>query len=178
MNEIRSKEIIKEYRNNNNPYVFRSIFTDLPSWEDFFNHMGDAIETKDYSGGNYGSKEVIGKVNFWSKLTMTIEEPSTKYYKNLNVYANILQELQDYKLNGYFCAVSLTNKEATTGPHNDPIDVIYLQCIGSVKWKIYKDIAQEYILNPGDAIYVPAQLMHEVFSLTPRAAISFMFAKE
>jgi ribosomal protein L16 Arg81 hydroxylase len=173
-----SKEIIKECRDRNSAYVFRNIFTDLPSWEDFFNHISDALETKDYAGGNHGSKEVVGKVNFWSRLTMTLEQPTTKYYKNLDLYANTLQELQDYKLNGYFCAVSITNNEPTTGSHSDPIDVIYLQCIGNVKWNIYKDTTEEYILGPGDAIYVPAEVMHEVFSLTPRAAISFMFAKE
>lgn len=173
-----SIEIIKDCRHNNTAYVFKNIFTNLPSWENFFNHISDGIQVKDHGGGNFGSKEVVGKVNFWSRLTMTLEDPSVKYYKNLEEYINKLKTFQDYNFQGSFCAISITVNEPTTGIHHDPVDVFYLQCIGDVKWKIYKDQEQEYTLSPGDVIYVPSGVTHEVVSLSPRASISFMFGKE
>jgi len=172
-----SKQIIKECRDTDSVHVFRNLFTDLPAWEDFFRHISDGLEIKDYAGGNSGSKEVVGKVNFWSRLTMTLEQPTSEYYKNIDIYKQQLEEFQDYRFTGSFCAVSITTNEPTTGKHNDPVDVFYLQCIGNVKWNIYKDSVEEYILEPGDVIYVPAGVMHEVFSLSPRASISFMFSK-
>ena len=56
------------------------------------------------------------------------------------------------------------------------MDVIYAQFVGSVTWTIYdEDGSESHTLNPGDIIYVPKSVLHEVTSLTPRAAISFMF---
>jgi ribosomal protein L16 Arg81 hydroxylase len=55
------------------------------------------------------------------------------------------------------------------GKHNDPDDVYFWQCQGSTKWVTdYGD----YTLEPGDLIYVPATVNHEVISLTPRAGLS------
>lgn len=170
-----SIDIIKNNRENKTAHVFRNMFTNLPAWDNFFNHISDGIEAKEYSGGNMGSKEVVGKVNFWSRLTMTLDQPEEKYYPYLNSYIDNLRQFQDYVFTGSFCAVSITNKEPTTGKHNDPVDVFYLQCIGSVVWKIFSDSECEYVLNPGDVIYVPSGVDHEVRSLTPRASISFMF---
>ena len=57
------------------------------------------------------------------------------------------------KCTGYFGAVSLTDKEPTTGKHSDPIDVIYCQFIGSVTWTIFNENDSKiFILNPGDII--------------------------
>ena len=170
-----SIDLIKQNRQDRTAHVFRNMFIDLPVWDNFFNHISDGIEEKEYSGGNMGSKEVVGKVNFWSRLTMTLDQPEEKYYTHLNNYINKLTEFQDYTFNGSFCAVSITNREPTTGKHNDPVDVFYMQCIGSVVWKIFGDTEYEYTLNPGDVIYVPSGVDHEVRSLTPRASISFMF---
>jgi mannose-6-phosphate isomerase-like protein (cupin superfamily) len=55
------------------------------------------------------------------------------------------------------------------GKHNDTEDVYFWQCQGSTKW--ITDLG-EYTLEPGDVIYVPAGVNHEVISLTPRAGIS------
>ena len=99
--------------------------------------------------------------------------PANKLEKLKNLHLSIKGSS---KCTGYFGAVSLTNKEPTTGKHSDPIDVIYCQFVGSVTWTIFdENKSNVFILNPGDIIYVPKSVVHEVKYSNPRAAISFMF---
>jgi ribosomal protein L16 Arg81 hydroxylase len=55
------------------------------------------------------------------------------------------------------------------GRHVDDVDVYFWQCQGSSKW-VMDDC--EFILTPGDMIYVPKGIYHNVIPLTPRAGIS------
>ena len=112
---------------------------------------------------------------------MTLDNINEKNFPGLEEKIKRLTELHktinpNSRCLGYFGAVSFTTKEPTTGKHNDPIDVIYSQFIGSAIWTIYNEEGSEsFQLNPGDIIYVPKSVMHEVTSISPRAALSFMF---
>ena len=161
--------------------VVNNFFNADYSWNNFINSISDAYDLSNPDNAVHPNKEVIGKVNFFQKLTMTLDNINETNFPGLQEKINKLTELHETvkpstKCVGYFGAVSLTTKEPTTGKHNDPIDVIYAQFVGSVTWTIYDDIEPEsFTLNPGDIIYVPKDVMHEVTSLSPRAALSFMF---
>jgi ribosomal protein L16 Arg81 hydroxylase len=150
-------------------------------WNNFINSIDDAYDINSLVNRVEPTKEVIGKINFFQKLTMTLDNINEKNFPGLQEKINILTDLHrtikpETKCLGYFGAVSLTTKEPTTGKHNDPIDVIYSQFIGSANWTIYDEEGSEtFQLNPGDIIYVPKSVMHEVTSISPRAALSFMF---
>jgi mannose-6-phosphate isomerase-like protein (cupin superfamily) len=161
--------------------VIDKYFNEDYSWNNFINCINDAYDLNDSNNRVEGSKEVIGKINFWQKLTMTLDNIDNKNFPGIQNKLEKLKALH-YSLKGsgnctgYFGAVSLTDKEPTTGKHSDPIDVIYSQFIGSVKWTIFDDNeSKTFTLNPGDIIYVPKSVVHEVKSSNPRAAISFMF---
>jgi hypothetical protein len=164
------------------PVFVSKYFNEDYSWNNFINSINDAY---DFNGPNNkveSYKEVIGKVNFWHKLTMTLDNINEQNFpgignkvKKLTDLHSIINKLSS-RCSGYFGAVSLTTKEPTTGKHSDPVDVIYCQFIGSVVWSVYADgEKKDFTLNPGDIIYVPKSTEHEVLSLSPRAAISFMF---
>lgn len=162
--------------------VITNFFNAEYSWENFIKSINDAYDLNDPNNKKEGPKEVVGKVNFWQKLTVTLDNINEKNFPGIEDKVNKLVELYGTfgdtpnRCTGYFGAVSLTNKEPTTGKHSDPVDVIYCQFIGSVEWQISNnDGTEKHVLNPGDIIYVPNSTMHEVISLTPRAAISFMF---
>jgi len=170
------KQIIDKCKKNKNVYVFKDMFKFTPTWQDFINHLNFAFKDKNFKGGNEGSKEIVNGVNFWQKLTLTVENPSIEYYKYLNEYINKFKEIHSNRYQNSFVVISFTDAEPTTSRHCDPVDVFYLQGVGSVVWSIYKnDIIEEHILNPGDVIFVPSGIDHEIMSLSPRAAISFMF---
>jgi hypothetical protein len=165
----------------NGVVVVSKYFEEEYSWNNFINAISDAYDINDPNNKIEGSKEVFGKINFWQKLTMTLDNIDEKNFPGIQDKVNKLTQLHNNlkaptKCTGYFGAVSLTNKEPTTGKHSDPIDVIYCQFVGLVTWTISdEDKSESFVLNPGDIIYVPKSVMHEVTSLTPRAAISFMF---
>lgn len=146
-------------------------------WDDFINLINDSIvfNAKD-SNLNYSR---VGLVRFYDKLTMVIDhvEKSTYLQKDLK---KIKKYLKKYKMESNYemAVVSFTNNDATTGRHFDNDDVLYVQFIGSVIWKIWeKDKEIVYILNSGDLLFVPKNTYHEVKSITPRAAVSFILKK-
>ena len=65
--------------------------------------------------------------------------------------------------------LSLTEVDQTFGPHKDPTDVWFWQGIGKTKWSA---LNKEYILEPGDLIYIPKGIEHNVTALTPRVGVS------
>jgi len=67
----------------------------------------------------------------------------------------------------YFNIVTQTK---TFGKHKDTMDVWFWQCQGITKWIIEDN--KEFILSPGDLIYVPKGFYHEVKPLSPRLGIS------
>lgn len=161
--------------------VMTKYFEEDYSWSNFINSINDGYDSNSLGNRVETSKEIVGKVNFWKKLTMTLDNINSKNFpgiedkiKKLNEFCNSIN--LSSKCIGYFGAVSFTDKETTTGKHSDPIDVIYCQFVGSVEWTVFdEEKSENFILNPGDIIYVPKSIIHEVTSLTPRAAISFMF---
>lgn len=61
--------------------------------------------------------------------------------------------------------------------HTDPVDGFYIQGNGSTLWRVFKngETVEEHILNQGDSIFVPKNLVHSVESLCPRHAVSISF---
>lgn len=155
---------------------FTNVFEENYSWDNFINFVSYAIKQENPNALKTEVKETIGYVNFWQRLTMTLDNTSNDYFPDIEEKHLILQEFIDKPYVGRFGAVSLTDSEPTTGKHSDPVTVMYWNCIGNVEWSVYTDAGeQKFILSPGDVILVPHSLLHEVKSLGPRAAISFMF---
>lgn len=171
-----NKDLVSLALKENLPVHFEGVFQDNYSWENFINFINYAIKQDNPNAIKTDVKETIGYVNFWQKLTMTLDNTSDEYFPGIEEKHLTLQSFIDKPYIGRFGAVSLTDSEPTTGKHSDPITVIYWNCIGVVEWKVYTEIGEKvFILNPGDVILVPKDIVHEVKSLSPRAAISFMF---
>jgi len=70
--------------------------------------------------------------------------------------------------------INLMSKSGENGRHKDQADVLFWQITGKTHWLVEDiDCTKNYILNPGDAVYVPRSVYHTVTSLSPRAGISF-----
>lgn len=96
---------------------------------------------------------------------------------NIEEVEFILNEIKNNNPNYSYSAhayVSLSKESKTFGKHKDGSDVWYWQCIGSTQWKIFEfNETISYILEPGDIIYVPRGIFHDVIPLSPRVGISF-----
>lgn len=176
-----SAEKILECKNNMVAQKFDKVVPRIFEWDHFINHLSYCFGHENTGGGNYGSEEVVGAVNFWRKLTVTLEQVREETMPGVDFVIKLLESYHPEKYAGSFGIISFTNKEQNTAIHSDPIDVIYCQFIGTANWHIYNDRDEKietFTLEPGDAIYCPATLTHEVESVTPRAAISFMFGQD
>jgi len=171
-----SKTLVYNALEKREAIKFTRVFDNDYTWDNFINFINYAIKQENPNALNTNAKETIGHVNFWQKLTLTLDNLSNEYFPEIEEKNFFLQLFIDKKANGKFGAVSFTDSEPTTGLHSDPVTVMYWNCIGSVQWTVYTESEeQSFILNPGDIILVPANMRHEVKSLGPRAAISFMF---
>ena len=80
-----------------------------------------------------------------------------------------------------FCAIyfSFFPRVESHGNHCDDTDLFHWQQVGQTEWKIVEDKTEyTYILNPGDCIFIPEGVYHDVTPLTPRIGLSFGFLKE
>jgi hypothetical protein len=171
-----NKESVSDSLNNRVAVKFSNVFENDYSWTHFIEFINHSIKQRNPAASKTNFKETIGYVNFWHRLTMTLDNTSENYFPSIEEKTNFLQSFIDREYVNRFGAVSFTDSEPTTGKHSDPVTVMYWNCIGSVRWDVYSESGQQsFILSPGDVILVPHDITHEVTSLGPRAAISFMF---
>jgi mannose-6-phosphate isomerase-like protein (cupin superfamily) len=122
-----------------------------------------------------------GLLQIWGYFTMFAENPLQKpdIMVNVDSLSNKIKTEYGEKEISSFAILNLSSAENVTNRHNDLTHNFYVQCIGSVIWKIYESIGsteyKEYTLSPGDAIFVPAGVSHQVTALEPRAAITIAF---
>ena len=169
------KERIELARQNKLPLFVSNAFDVNIPWQDFIDNINTSYaeesDQPEKSGIKFGK---MGNVRFYDRLTMVIDYASKFPYTGLDKITN---QISSYGLNiiATMSLISLTNHEETTSKHSDQYDVFYLQCIGSVRWSVWdNDVENTFVLNPGDFIFVPSHLTHEVKSLSPRSALSFM----
>jgi mannose-6-phosphate isomerase-like protein (cupin superfamily) len=77
--------------------------------------------------------------------------------------------LKKLKLKAAHLYFNVTKVGGTFGKHNDIVDVYYWQVQGTSKW-VFED--KEIILKPGDLLFVPRLIYHDVVVEGPRAGIS------
>jgi hypothetical protein len=58
--------------------------------------------------------------------------------------------------------------------HTDTTDTIHWQAVGATIWTLFQDDkAYEYLVEPGDIVFIKYGTEHEVESITPRAGIVY-----
>lgn len=156
---------------------FENVFAEHYDWSNFINHLNDSIKMDNPNAVTTDVKKTVGFVNFWQRLTITIDHSTDSHFPRLSEKIDFIKNYYKNHFFDAFSIISFTDSEPTTGRHTDDVDVFNWQCIGSTTWVItYEDNTTEsFTLNPGDIIYVPAGVLHEVTSLNPRACLSFMF---
>lgn len=166
---------INEALYKNIPIVFRNVFPITPYWNDFILHLNHAMMQPE-EGARPEINDTIGFAHFWARLTATIDH-AEKWFPQIKIVHEHINQIHSVGAYGAFSVISFTSTEKTTGNHKDPVDIFYWQCIGNVEWH-FSEIGVSHSLTPGDIIFVPGGLMHEIKSKTPRAAISFTCNKK
>jgi len=76
--------------------------------------------------------------------------------------------------------ISLFENSHTFPRHIDSYDVYIVQAQGLTKYILEEDGEElhEYILEPGDALYIPKDVYHSIFPITPRISLSYGFERK
>jgi hypothetical protein len=167
-------EIANALRENKALHIKNALDIDIP-WDDFINNVNSAVkESSDQPDKPEVKMGKVGNVRFYDRTTMVIDYANKYPYKDMHKITNLINN-SGLNIITMMSIISFTDSELTTGRHFDPYSVVYVQCIGSVKWSVWdNDVQNDYVLNPGDIIFVPFEKMHEIRSLSPRTAFSFI----
>ena len=181
------KNNINESRENNSVYVFKQLFTDCPSWEQFINHLNyeyNKIENNYLNPDEYDeTKETYknGVVLYPTKdLFVSVRvngEESSEFFPQSDKVLQFFKEiLNDEKAN--FNQIFLnfvTNEKNKIHMHADPRETIFWLCQGSATFVVGEpnnwENIKKYELNAGDILFAAYGLPHYVESHSPRAAM-------
>jgi cupin superfamily acireductone dioxygenase involved in methionine salvage len=191
-----NKEDINNCINYKKAMVFKNFFNLNFCWEDFFKLYKDTFENKNLIRSSFGTLTIENTEEYTNKLNKLIlvlsEAHPGRFIHALSIihfitkYSEHIDKIDDktaLNFRNFFFEKNIhkvpekINKENFKGEiHYDDVDGFYIQCDGSVIWRVYyEDKIDEYTLNKGDVIFIPKFIKHSVDSLEPRNAISFAF---
>jgi ribosomal protein L16 Arg81 hydroxylase len=174
--------------------IFKNAFTDTVSWEDLLNVLSKKLEDDMALGAitddmlsaenlEHNYSKMSQQVRFWNRLIFTLKhvdkDPNVSNVDELFPEATYVGEEIGKFYNGdkpqnCFAVISLMKDNGSVGlKHSDPIDQFQWQSAGLSKWYVGKNLENEYVLYPGDIIFIPANVSHKIESLTPRFAFTY-----
>jgi cupin superfamily acireductone dioxygenase involved in methionine salvage len=178
-------------------------FTDqMPSWEKINNLYDKSINSENVIFSSFGTM-VVNKsdqyidfynnfINFFKNLTDWNFSQALTIIHFINKNNNIINDDYAKKISEKFYKDNPKKKpnevilsDYSAEPlkyfepeiHSDKSHNFFIQGQGKTLWKIYHDekLFKEYIIEEGDLVYIPENLMHSVESLCPRFAVSLIF---
>lgn len=161
--------------------------SNYPRWEDFINNLSYKLNSKKISDWNdprdfetkNGSTDVFAYNKFDIQVRHACELIDQNYKLNfLFKDSEILKELSFYSgfdFPNIKTLINFVGNESEYHVHKDDHDVILIHCEGTVEWRIYKSLDADsftsYLIKPGDIVFAPRGVFHQVVVSEPRASI-------
>jgi len=141
-------------------------FTDCNvAWDDVIEKISDDFED--------GSFKIL------NVATSLMRSPAPTFVLMNDYYPNSIGEVfnkvqKKEGIRNLHVYTSLGNSALTYGKHNDDVDVLLVQSIGST---LYDIEGEEYTLASGDGMFIPAGVYHDPIVIEPRVTLSFAWDK-
>lgn len=177
-------------KQSNDAVLIKNIFSNTPSWDDFINNLNQKFNSEKtidiYDKRFHNNVLVYNKLDpiSFTKIRSAEDYSNNIIEKSFPIY-EIINNL-NIQISYVKSILNFVGNEADYYIHADHHDVISWHCIGQMEWRIYKTLKQQspppttsdepyesYILNPGDMLFVPGGLVHQVIVTEPRASILF-----
>lgn len=174
-----SKSVIDKAIKDGKSLFFRGILKDhqIPTWQEVIDDLSLSAKTPKKEDRPWAPKQ-HGRVDIYDDFKYISILPETTNIKMQHI-KDFVMSLNNIGFLSYTTIISLTDSDPDTGPHYDDTHVFNFQLIGQSRWTIHHpDGPIEYFMNPGDFIFVPDGLVHEVKSLTPRVSLSIATMNE
>ena len=185
--------IVRDYNKNFKPYIFKNFINEehLPSWFDFLNCIYQEWQEptdEELAKEVAKNKEMLhGSVIVGSDLYMNALGSTNNKHEKFETYFpvifNMIQTINlETKLN-----IALSGPKMCIGPyknlsHKDDWGAFSLQCQGQTTWifsdtslmepepPTYKEVIE---MNPGDFVFFPKGMYHQIEVTAPRASLQF-----
>jgi ribosomal protein L16 Arg81 hydroxylase len=193
-------EEIKKAKSNTSAVVIKNYFVSDISWEDVLNflykqasivskvasyeeHQKRDKARKD-GADLYGDismypplwiKSQTGKV--WEEISQLkdyikkLNEDNQNIVKYCTCHENNFRDVTKCGSTWHLDGIIISLAKRRISEHKDLEDSIYLQMLGKSFWKIKGQEENDFILNPGDLIFVPNEASHEVWGEGPRSGL-------
>jgi hypothetical protein len=168
----RLTNLIKQAKAENAPHkLFKAIFEESASMDQFLDYVERSKKI-----GNYRSDQPGFYIMNSTEISHISDFPNIQ-----NFYDAVVEAYKDYNLPNYGMTTIVSeiyrNFSNISGVkrHTDPIDTIHWQCVGATIWHAWDKDGNmtEYLVEPGDVMFINYEHEHEVDSITPRAGILF-----
>lgn len=178
-----TKDQIDEAIENKTPILVKKAFANIPSWDQFIQHMNYQFNTPPTTERKYPPNpkdNIVNGVNIRENFYIMVAYADEMFFPETKEITNNLNEIMGNKSNNLFTLINFVNGEQPINIHSDPRHSFYWQCQGSVTWKIYHepDDADPYLvmdLESGDILFVPTGMYHSIDAKEPRTAMSFCY---
>lgn len=182
MNKQLVLEGIKEAKRNKSVYLLRNFMPDVPTWADFIENLNYKANSETKSHG-FTTEKRIQDVVIYNNLDLFVshaaEDGDIHGFPQLQSFIDYFKKDFGFDFFNIKSLINFVGGEADYWIHSDEHDVISWHCIGEVEWKIYKDGPNSepisFKLNPGDLLFCPQGIFHEIVAKEPRASLVFDF---
>ena len=190
MNTEEIKKSFVKAKQFNEVVFLQNAFPVTPFWDEFIynlNYRYNSEKTIDMHDERFHNDVLI--YNKLDPISFTKSNLVKNYSYNIFKKTYSVFDFIDKIIPNISCVKSIINfvgNESKYYIHADHHDVISWHCIGKVEWRIFKTLKQDnppptesdepyesYILNPGDILFVPGGLVHQVVVTEPRASVLF-----
>lgn len=194
-------EQIKKAKEDKKPAFFKSLFKNLPNWESFigmmdysFNHSVSEIPLNHDNRFLINDKNVkfpntgisvhpnASYVNYWS-----LTEKSLDLFPGHKDICKFINDNMNLGVGGEKSIINFVGNPQEFSIHKDHNDVFSLHSVGKMYYRIYEGLTEEeehqtslpnreyteYLFEPGDAMYIPEGVFHQVVVTEPRATLIF-----
>jgi hypothetical protein len=166
---------------NGKPFIVKN--SGLPSvgWQEVMNLLdNDTQNTPDLvrNVGQYGF--MLINAQRIESVKLFLDELYTIFEKTLEFSPEFFD--QNGQSNEHQVYISLTTEpDSRAGKHTDYSNVVFWQLNGVSRWLVYGEdgieVELDEVLSPGDLLYCPETMQHNVIPMTPRCGVSLGLGK-
>jgi quercetin dioxygenase-like cupin family protein len=173
-------------------HVFKNAFPDTPKWETMLAIIAKYVarDVEEFPDKGHLSTKNLGEAylsfqlrcRFWSRLTYQLFDPKDPLESDVKELIPILDWAKNVYGNRFANTFSLVSLMANRGQvglkHSDEVDQFQWNCRGTSLWRTGEDLEVETYIEPGDFIFIPKGINHEIETLTPRFVINLVISNE
>jgi hypothetical protein len=199
------KVLFKDAQDKTKVVFLKSFIKDNPTWDNFIDSITKKYNDKNLMNPWSNDERYVqnnGKqtdIFIYNKLDLQVWNVvcpdgnggilGLDSFPEADVFYKYFVEVTESDRWGIKSLINFAGCEANYNAHKDLQDVISWQCVDTVEYRIYENFDSEYerpldvsnkkydsyLLEPGDVIFLPKGVIHEVFPHNARATLIMNF---